>query len=55
MLVEQLRRAVEALPRVELPARMAHPLLPFPRPAPRHSRVVRGPFTPSLSAGPYRL
>jgi hypothetical protein len=38
-----------------LPARVAHPLLPFPRAAPRRSRIVRGPFTPSLSAGPYRL
>ena len=32
MFVEQLRRAVEASPRAELPARMAHPLLPLPRP-----------------------
>src|SRR5215217_5855929 len=55
MFVEQLRRAVEASPRAELPARVAQPLLPFPRPTPRRSRVVRGPFTPSLSAGPYRL
>src|SRR3954451_7563756 len=54
MFVEQLRRAVEASPRVEL-ARMAQPLLPFPRPALRRSRGVRAPFTPSLSAGPYRL
>ena len=52
MFAEQLRRAVEAAPRAELPARVAHPLLPFPRPAPRS---VRCPFTPSLSAGPYRL
>src|SRR3982751_5345208 len=55
MFAEQLRRAAEASPRVELPARMAHPLLPFPRPAPRRSRSNRRPFTPSLPAGPYRL
>src|SRR3954452_14279947 len=55
MFVEQLRRAVEASPCAELPTRMRHPLLPFPRPAPRRSRGVRCPFTPSLSAGPYRL
>src|SRR3954453_6388034 len=55
MFVEQLRRAVEASPCAELPTRMRHPLLPFPSPAPRCSRGVRGPFTPSLSAGPYRL
>src|SRR3954463_16136107 len=54
MFVEQLRRAVEASPRAELPARMAHPLLPFPRPAPRRSRKNHRPFTPS-SAGVYRL
>src|SRR4051795_10319363 len=55
MVVEQLRRAVEASPRAELPARMAHPLLPFPRPAPRRSRSNRRPFTPSPPASPYRL
>src|SRR4051795_2221300 len=55
MFVEQLRRAVEASPRAELPARVAHPLLPFSRPAPRRSRSNRRPFTPSLSAGPYHL
>jgi hypothetical protein len=55
MFVEQLRRAVEASPRAELPARMAQPLLPFSSLAPRRSRGVRGLFTPSLSAGPYRL
>src|SRR5215207_3061578 len=55
MFVEQLRRAVEALPCAELPTRMAHPLLPFPRPAPKHSRSVGRPFTPSPHAGPYRL
>ena len=31
MFFEQLRRAVEAAPRAELPARMVQPLLPFPR------------------------
>src|SRR5215207_2181325 len=55
MSADPVRCARQALPRAELPARMAHPLLPFPRAAPRRSRVVRGPFTPSLSAGPYRL
>src|SRR3954469_20942104 len=54
MFVEQLRRAVEASPRAELPARMVHPLLPFPRPLSRRSRSNRHPFTPA-SAGPYRL
>src|SRR3954462_12979013 len=55
MFVEQLRRAMEASPRAELPTRMAHPLLPFPRPAPRRSRSNRRAFTPASSAGPYRL
>src|SRR3954465_2728216 len=55
MFAEQLRRAVEASPRAELPARMAHPLLPFPRLALRRSRGVQRPFVPSPSAGPYRL
>ena len=55
MFAEQLRRAVEASPHAELPARMAHPLLPFPRPAPRRSRSNRRPFTPSPCDGPYRL
>src|SRR3954468_7223430 len=55
MFVEQLRHAVEASTRAELPVRMAYPLLPFPRPAPRRSRGVRRPFTPAPSAGPYRL
>src|SRR3954451_22668363 len=54
MFCDQLRRAVESLPRSELPARAAHPLLPFPRPAPRRNRSNRHPFTPA-SAGPYRL
>src|SRR5215207_8846321 len=55
MFAEQLRRAVEASPCAELPARIAHPLLPFPRPAPRRSRSIRRAFTPSPCAGPYRL
>src|SRR3954454_5978106 len=54
MFCDQLRRAVEASPRAELPARMVHPLLPFPRPLSRRSRSNRHPFTPA-SAGPYRL
>src|SRR3954451_3388523 len=55
MSVDAVRRARQALPCAELPARMAHPLLPFPRPAPKRSRRNRRPFTPSLPAGPYRL
>src|SRR4051812_30904293 len=55
MFVEQLRRAVGASSRAEVPVRMAHPLLPLPGPAPRRSRGLRRPFTPSLPAGPYRL
>src|SRR3954468_25073517 len=55
MFAEQLRRAVEASSRAELPARMAHPLLPFPRPALRRRRGVQRPFVPSPYAGPYRL
>src|SRR4051794_40409009 len=54
MSVDPVRRARQGLPRAELPARMAHPLLPFPRPAPRRSRKNHRPFTPS-SAGVYRL
>jgi hypothetical protein len=54
MSVDPVRRAYQALPCAELPARMAHPLLPFPRPAPRRSRGVRRPFAPS-QAGPYHL
>jgi len=34
---------------------MAHPLLPFPHPAPRRSRGVRRPFAPLHESGPYRL
>src|SRR3954471_8723893 len=55
MFVEQLRRARQAVSCAELPARMAHPLLPFPRPAPRRSRSNPRAFTPSPLAGPYRL
>src|SRR5215207_9307284 len=55
MSVDPVRRAGQALPCAELPVRMAHPLLPFPRPAPRRSRGMRRPFTPSREAGPYRL
>ena len=40
MFVDPVRRAVEASPRAELPVRMAQPLLPFPRPAPRRSRGI---------------
>src|SRR3954469_9647827 len=55
MFVEQLRRAVEASPRVEL-ARGAHPLLlfPLPRPPSTRRRGSRQPFAPSQS-GVYRL
>src|SRR3954463_9340446 len=55
MSADPVRRAYQALPCAELPARMAHPLLPFPRLAPRRSRSNRRPFTPSRCAGPYRL
>src|SRR3954466_1581674 len=55
MSADPVRRAMKASPCAELPARMAHPLLPFPRPAPRRSRDVRRPFTPAAPAGPYRL
>src|SRR3954447_25610303 len=54
MFVEQLRRAVEASPRAELPARVVHPLLPLPRLPSIRRRGSRRPFTPA-SAGPYRL
>src|SRR5215212_2958490 len=54
MSVDPVRRARQALPCAELPARMAHPLLPFPRPAPSRRRSNRRAFTPA-SAGPYRL
>src|SRR5215217_7270863 len=55
MSADPVRRAYQALPCAELPTRMAHPLLPFPRHAPRRSRSNRRPFTPSPCAGPYRL
>src|SRR5215212_10663150 len=54
MSADPVRRACQALPCAELPARMAYPLLPLPRPAPRRHRSNRRPFTPP-SAGPYRL
>src|SRR5205085_648936 len=55
MSVDPVRRARQAVPCAELPARRAHPLLPFPHPAPRRSRSSRRPFTPSPCDGPYRL
>src|SRR3954447_24494129 len=55
MFVEQLRRAVEALPCAELPARMTHPLLPLPRPPSARRRGSRRPFRPSQAGGVYRL
>jgi hypothetical protein len=55
MSADPVRRAYQARPCAELPARMAHPLLPFPRPAPTRSRSTRRPFTPASSVGPYRL
>ena len=55
MSVDPVRRARQALLCAELPTRMAHPLLPFPHPAPRRSRSNRRPFTPSPCDGPYRL
>src|SRR3954453_394314 len=54
MFVEQLRRAVEASPCAELPARMVHPVLPLPRPPSTRRRGSRRPFAPS-QAGVYRL
>src|SRR4051812_29040589 len=54
MFVEQLRRAVEASPRAELPARIAHPLLPLPRSPSSRRRGSRRPFRPA-QAGVYRL
>src|SRR3954470_21925042 len=53
MFAEQLRRAVEAAPRVEL-ARGAHPLSPLPRPPSARRRGSRRPFAPS-QGGVYRL
>ena len=52
MSVDPVRRARQALPCAELPARMVHPLLPFPRPAPRRSRSNRRAFTPSHRPDP---
>ena len=54
MSVDPIRHACQALPHAELPTRVVHPLLPFPRLPSRRSRSNRYPFTPS-SAGPYRL
>src|SRR3954463_16770912 len=54
MSVDPIRHACQAVPCAELPTRMVHPLLPFPRFPSRRSRSKRHPFTPS-SAGPYRL
>src|SRR3954447_11933040 len=54
MSVDPTRHACQALPCAELPTRMVHPLLPFPRLPSRRSRSNRHPFTPS-SASPYRL
>src|SRR3954471_12714432 len=55
MFVEQLRRAVEASPCAELPARMTHPLLPLPRPPSARRRGSRQPFRPSPAGGVYHL
>src|SRR3954463_1164028 len=55
MSVDPVRHACQALSYAELPTRMVHPLLPFPRSAARRSRSNRRPFTPSPYAGPYRL
>jgi hypothetical protein len=55
MSVDPVRRAYQALPYAELPARIAHPLLPLPRLGSRRSRRNRRAFTPSPCAGPYRL
>src|SRR4051795_1703752 len=54
MFVEQLRRTVEASSCAELPARVAHPLLPLPRPPSTRRRGSRQPFRPA-QAGVYRL
>src|SRR3954452_23546090 len=54
MFAEQLRRAVEASPCAELPARIAHPLLPLPRSPSSRRRGSRRPFRPA-QAGVYRL
>src|SRR3954469_10922805 len=54
MSVDPVRHACQALPCAELPTRMVHPLLPFPRSPSRRSRSNRHPFAPS-QAGVYRL
>ena len=54
MSADPVRCARQALPHAELPVRMAHPLLPLPRPPSTRRRGSRRPFTPS-QAGPYRL
>src|SRR3954468_15814545 len=54
MFCDQLRHACQASPRAESPARMAHPLLPLPRPPFARRRGSRRPFAPP-SAGIYRL
>src|SRR4051794_25379326 len=46
---------MEASPRAELPARVAHPLLPLPRPPSTRQRGSRRPFRPSQAGGVYRL
>src|SRR3954447_18116505 len=53
MFVDELRRAVEASPRVEV-ARGGHRRLPLPRPPSGRRRGSRRPFAPSR-AGVYRL
>src|SRR5436309_915000 len=55
MSADPVRGAYQALPCAKVPARIAHPLLPVPRPAPRRRRSNRRAFTPSPPAGPYRL
>src|SRR3954453_2614648 len=54
MSADPVRRAMKASPCAELPARMVHPLLPFPRPPSTRQRDSRQPFAPSQS-GVYRL
>src|SRR5690242_14115921 len=55
MSVDPVRHACQALSCAELPTRMVHPLLPFPRSLSRRSRSNRRPFTPLHGDGPYRL
>src|SRR3954462_1773739 len=54
MSADPVRRAMKASPCAELPARMVHPLLPFPRPPSARQRGSRQPFAPS-QGGVYRL